>query len=124
MSTKETKQSVKKLSGETYDLFKAFKHMVSAELYLNSIARSGKVEYQAKNYINTFLTRIRANLRDLKMLVPTELVYLIEEDMLAPEVSLQIDNIVDMLSDLPKGIRDEIETYIESRHNVYNLNKD
>ena len=39
--------------------------------------------------------------------------------MLDSEVTLQMRNINDMCAELPKGIRDQVEKYIESYHKVY-----
>lgn len=108
---------------EAYDLFKAMRHMSNARLYLNSIIKDGHVKGQSKNLLNTMDNRLRCNIDDFRHKVSGEKLKILDEEMLNTEVTLQLDNMTDMLISLPKDIRDEIENHIEGVFNVYSLNK-
>lgn len=97
--------------------------MVSAQLHLLSIINSKTVSPVVKDKFRPILNRLNVNIRDFKLSVPSEFVPILEEQMINDEVAIQIDAITDMLAEIPKGIRDEIESYIESRHKVYRLNR-
>lgn len=47
---------------------------------------------------------------------------LIESQLLNDEDALQIESINDMLLDMPKGMKDQLEKYAESLYNIYRLN--
>lgn len=122
-NTTRTKQLESVISEETFSVFKSFKYMVSAQLHLLSIINSKTVSPVVKDKFRPILNRLNVNIRDFKLSVPSEFVPILEEQMINDEVALQIDAITDMLAEIPKGIRDEIESYIESRHKVYRLNR-
>lgn len=111
-----------KTEKEAYDLFKALKCMVNADLYLTSMLNSKEVKGNARSMILMFRNRINVNIRELRLILDEEQRKIIDDSMLDPETTLQIDNIIDMISSLPKGIANEIEEYVESRFNVYSMN--
>ena len=107
------------ISKETYDLFHAYKCMVNAELHLSLVLNSGKVGFEAKNFVKGLKNRIDVNVKSLKSILPPEESKIIQDQMLNEEVTMQMQNINDMCADLPKAIRDQVENYIESYHKVY-----
>lgn len=107
------------ISKETYDLFHAYKHMVNAELHLSLVLNSGKVGFEAKNFVKGLKNRIDVNVKSLKSILPPEESKIIQDQMLNEEVTMQMQNINDMCAELPKAIRDQIESYIENYHKVY-----
>ena len=107
------------ISKETYDLFYAYENMVNAEQHLSLIIGSGEVAYRSKELIKTLKRRIDVNIRDLKLILPPADAKILQDQMLDSEVTLQMRNINDMCAELPKGIRDQVEKYIESYHKVY-----
>jgi hypothetical protein len=88
--------------------------------------RSKKVHGQAKDFIKrSIINRGSSVENDLKQLFinsPEDL-EIVKKEMILDEVVLQNDNVMNMYYSLPKGIRDEIETYIEQRYYVYNQKK-
>jgi hypothetical protein len=104
---------------ESFDLFHAYKNMVNAEQHLSLILNSGKVAYRAKDLILCLKRRIDVNIRDIKVLLPPDAAKILQEQMLDNEVTLQMQNINDMCAELPKAIRDQVESYIENYHKVY-----
>lgn len=108
-----------KPSRETYDLFYAMAYMVNSKGCLETIVESGKVKSQSKHFINSLLNRLTVNIRDIRLLLPASETKILDEQMLDPEICLQVENIRSMIADLPKAKRDEIERYIEVQHKVY-----
>ena len=107
------------ISKETYDLFYAYKNTVNAQSHLSRILESKKVGGKAKNFLTMIQTRLKVNIRDLRLLLPAAEAKIIDEQMLDTEVTMQMQNINDMCAELPKAIRDQVENYIESYHKVY-----
>lgn len=79
----------------------------------------GNVRYEAKEFVKGLKRRVDANITALKVLVPREVFEVLEKEMLDPEITLQMQNISDMCAELPKGIRNQVENYIEGLHKVY-----
>jgi len=107
------------ISKETFNFFHAYKNHVNAEMHLSDILKGGNVKYEAKEFVKGLKRRVDANITSLKVLVPREVFEVLEKGMLDPEVTLQMQNINDMCAELPKGIRDQVENYIEGLHKVY-----
>ena|SRR5690348_11512699 len=107
------------ISKETFNFFHAYKNHVNAEMHLSNIIKSGNVKYDAKEFVKGLKRRVDANITALKVLLPHEVFEVLEKEMLDPEVTMQMQNINDMCAELPKGIRDQVENYIEGLHRVY-----
>ena len=107
------------ISKETFNFFHAYRNHVNAEMHLSNIVKSGNVKYDAKEFVKGLKRRVDANITALKVLVPREVFEVLEKEMLDPEVTMQMQNINDMCAELPKGIRDQVENYIEGLHRVY-----
>lgn len=103
----------------TFNLFHAYRHMVNAQLHLEDALRGVGLRMEAKQYIKTMKTRIDVNVNGLRLKLPDETRKKFEENLLDPEVTLQMQNIDDMLAELPKPIRDQAESYISQLHKVY-----
>ena len=102
-----------KVEKSTHELFHAFRSMIYAELYLYSVINDKKVYGSAKAFLNVLLGRIRANVRDLRSILPPDDVKILDDEMLAPDIVLQFQNINDMASLLDGEGRDKIEAFIE-----------
>jgi len=89
--------------------------MECSKLHLYSLINDGNVVGSSKAFIRTLLNRIEVNVRDLRLLLPSEDIEIIDRDMLDSNVVLQFQNINDMLSELPIEDRDDIENYIEAK---------
>ena len=103
----------------THDLFHAFRSMIYAELYLYSVINDKKVYGSAKQFLNVLLGRIRANVRDLRSILPPDDVKILDNDMLNPDIVLQFQNINDMVSLLDDVGRDRVEAFIEEAVRVH-----
>jgi hypothetical protein len=88
-------------------------------MHLSDILKGNNVKYEAKEFVKGLKRRVDANITALKVLVPREVFDVLEKEMLDPEVTLQMQNINDMCAELPKGIRNQVENYIEGLHRVY-----
>lgn len=102
-----------KVEKSTHELFHAFRSMIYAELYLYSVINDKKVYGSAKAFLNVLLGRIKANVRDLRSILPPDDVKILDDEMLDPDVVLQFQNINDMASLLDGEGRDKIEAFIE-----------
>lgn len=102
-----------KVEKSTHELFHAFRSMIYAELYLYSVINDKKVYGSAKAFLNVLLGRIKANVRDLRSILPPDDVKILDNDMLNPNIVLQFQNINDMVSLLDGEGRDKIEAFIE-----------
>ena len=103
----------------THDLFHAFRSMIYAELYLYSVINDKKVYGSAKQFLHVLLGRIRANVRDLRSILPPDDVKILDNDMLNPDIVLQFQNINDMVSLLDDVGRDRVEAFIEEAVRVH-----
>jgi 2-phospho-L-lactate guanylyltransferase (CobY/MobA/RfbA family) len=92
---------------------------VNAKESLEVLLKSNNLKFGAKAFVMKLLNRLNANITALRLLLPADDLKILDEQMLDPEVSAQMDNIKSMLADLPKLKRDEIERYIECQHRVY-----
>lgn len=118
--------NLKQISKETFELSKIYSLVSNCRLRCEVLLKSNNIAGLAKDYIRrSILNRVVAVENDLKQLFidsPKDL-ELIKQDMISDEVSLQNENLQNMFLALPKGIRDEIETYVEQRFYIYNQNK-
>lgn len=114
-----------KISKETFELSKIYSLCSNAKLRTEVLMKSKNVEGQAKDYLRrSIFNRLNAIENDLKALFiehPKDL-EVIKEEMINEENSLQNENVQNLFLALPKGIRDEIERYIEQRHFIYTNN--
>lgn len=104
---------------ETYNLFNAFRNMQMALLYFNDIMKSNRVTPEVKDKLRVMKNRLDVNVRDFRLLVPSEHVSIIDEQMLDYEVVMQIDNIDKLLSEIPKEGRDYVEGIVEGLHEEF-----
>lgn len=116
------------ISKQTLDLGKAFVKINNAELLLRSVYNDLTEEYTLYRNINGWVNRLEWLKKDFKrvfvMLSGSEGWEIMQSQLLNDEDTLQVESINDMLLDMPKGMKDQIEKYIESLYNVYRLNNE
>ena len=113
-----------KVEKSTHDLFHAFRSMIYAELYLYSVINDKMVYGSAKAFLNVLLGRIKANVRDLRSILPPDDVKILDDDMLNPDIVLQFQNINDMVSLLDEKGRDEVEAFIKEIVEEFDKNRE
>ena len=113
-----------KVEKSTHDLFHAFRSMIYAELYLYSVINDKTVYGTAKQFLNVLLGRIKANVRDLRSILPPDDVKILDDDMLNPDIVLQFQNINDMVSLLDEKGRDEVEAFIKEIVEEFDKNRE
>lgn len=106
------------ISKETYQFNHAFRHMVNAKLHLESIVNDGIVKQRAKQLINKLKNRIDVNISDILTIIPKESAKILQDGMLDSDITLQIQHINDMCVELPTGIRNQVESYVEHLYRV------
>lgn len=113
------------ISKQTLDLGKAFIKINNAEMLLTSISNDLKGHKMTDN-ITEWAKRLRYVLKEFKRVICTykseQEWQMIEDQLLNDEDTLQIESINEMMLHLPKGIKDDIERYVEQRFELYKLN--
>lgn len=116
------------ISKQTLDLGKAFIKINNAELLLRAVSKDLTDEYALSRNIKEWVNRLEWLKKEFKrvviMIAGNEDWNLIQSQLINDEDTLQVESINDMLLDMPKGMKDQIEKYIESLYNVYRLNNE
>lgn len=114
------------ISRQTLDLANAFVKINNAQMELSSVAKDLGNEYKITRSIREWANRLAWIQGDFKRIVVAmkgrEQWDVIQSQLVNDEDTLQMKAIADMMLHLPKGIRDDIEKYVESRYNIYSLN--
>ena len=104
----------------TYELGKAFTNARIACLKFETILNELPPDRKARSFIKEAVRLLKRLELDFKVAIGNEAFNLIlKQQLLNPEYSGQIDLINDYLLELPKGMRDQIESYIEGLHKIY-----
>lgn len=107
------------ISKESYEFNHAFRHLVLSRLYFDSILNSGNVKQGAKHFVNRLRQRVNVNINDLLTLISKENAEVLKQQMLDEDLVLQVQNINDMLADMPPVLRNEAEKHVENIYNIY-----
>ena len=118
MNTTETP-----VSKHTFQLAKIFTLLQNTETYCKVLAKEKSVGNKSKELLRTITFRATASINDFASMLSPESRNVMRSEMLNDEVTLQMEHINDMLYALPKGVRDQAETYLTGLYNVYALNK-
>lgn len=110
------------ISKETFDLHKIYTLVRNANTRAQVLSKEKTIAGGAKDFIKrSIINRLTAIENDLKGLFiahPDDR-DLVNNEILNDEVTFQLEGINDMLLALPKGIRDQIEQYVEQQYFVY-----
>lgn len=103
-----------------YELAKIYSILRNTKVHAEVLMNEKEISGGTKHWIKTsIINRVNAIETDLIGILPPADYQIMKDDLLQDETALQIQAITDMLLAMPKGIRDECESYIEARHNVY-----
>ena len=112
-----------KLSPESFELCKSLAEIHNANARLEVLLSSTYVNGSSKHMMKRWKNNLDSVLREFKMKLPDAWRQTFEKELLNDEDSMQLDNCVTMLLQLPKGMKNECESYIESRNSIYSANK-
>lgn len=112
-----------KIYTEQDELHKILAHFMSASIRCEVLAKHSTAHRQAKHMIKRWQGCADSVLREMKQRVPTEMYENLSNQLLNDEDVIQLDDITTMIMKLPKGIRNEIESYVEQRYYVFAYKK-
>jgi hypothetical protein len=113
----------RKLTAESFEMAKSLSEMYNAKTRIDVILNSINVRFGTRDMMNRWSRSLGFILNEFKMKLPSAWSAVFAKELLNDDKSLQIDNCITMMLQLPEGIKDEIENYIESRHSTYALNR-
>lgn len=108
-----------KIYTEQEELNKILVHFMNASIRCEVLAKHSKAHYMAKNMLKRWKSCADSVLREMKQRLPAGRFEEVTNTFLNDEDVIQIEDIVTMLMRLPKGIKNEIESYVESRYSLY-----
>jgi hypothetical protein len=114
---------MKQASHLTFLIADIIRHLATAQMKADVLSREKEVTGQSREAVNRIGTRYKVAINEVRHLLSPASQKVIDEELLPAEVFLQIDQIVTAMYAMPKGVRDEIESYVMSRYNIYSLNK-
>lgn len=112
-----------KLSPESFELCKSLAEIQNAGSRIDVLLKSPHVNGSSKHMMKRWKNNIDSVLREFKMKLPDAWRQTFEKELLNDEDSMQLDNCLTMIIQLPKGVKNEVESYIESRVAIYGANK-
>ena len=113
-----------KISNQTYSFAKILVKIKSASTELSVLKKDSMVALNAKHELNRWIISLDSIIRNFKNMIPDDAAKKIfEEQLLNDEDTGQVNAIIDFVLACPKGIRDEIEQYAESRYDIYSSNQ-
>lgn len=83
------------------------------------LSRETYVKGKARDVLNRIGNRCKCASAEITDLLSPASRKIIEEEVMNPDAHLQIDNIINAMIAMPEGIRNEIESYVMARYNVY-----
>jgi hypothetical protein len=110
-----------KKAGKDYAFAKAYIEITNAEMRFADLMKEQKNPFHVKTIAYDLRNRTAALIKFFESMFKPELLASFKEELGQPEVTLQVDYITDMLLQLPKGIRDQMEKQIEAHHKIYCL---
>lgn len=113
----------RKLTAESFELAKSLSEIYNAQSRIDVILNSINVRFGTRDMMNRWSRSLGSILKEFKMKLPAAWSAVFDKELLNDDKSMQIDNCITMMLQLPEGIKDEIESYIESRHSTYALNR-
>ena len=109
----------------TFELAAALTNCRLAKQKFENIIRDYEPRFQSKKYVQDSIRKLGSIEKDLVALMGTNVFKeVMKQQLLNDEWSGQIEVINDMLFDMPKKIRDEVEAYTEQRYRLYATNKE
>ncbi len=99
------------------------KNLAAAEMKTDMLSKEDFIRFKAKECVNMATVRIGKAIDDLMSMLGPESQELLKNEIIQPEVFLQVDQVITAMYAMPKGIRDDIEEYVMGRYNVYAINK-
>ena len=114
------KQDVSQL---TFLLAKTIMSLRNAETYATVLSREKNVTGRSKETLKRIANRAKMAVAEFTDLLTPASLQVMKEELLPDEICLQLESINDLILALPKGTRDEIESYIQARYDIYRLNK-
>ena len=109
----------KELQGQAFELSKAMVETMNASTRIAVVLAGNNVHRNSKKLLTDMKRKLDSAQKDFMQALPEEGKRIMTEQLLDEDHTLQLDACMTMIMNVPKGIRDEIESYIESRYNVY-----
>lgn len=111
------------ISEHTYRFARAMLKVRQAEIEFAVLIKDTNANNEAKKGMKDWVRMLKRIQQDFRLMIPNRAALKVfEEQLLNDEDTGQVNAIVDYTLALPKGIRNEIEQYVESRYDVYVLN--
>ncbi len=117
------KVSSSQLQGQAFELTIGLTEVLRASTRWQVVLAGNNVHLHTKKLLKDMIRKCESIKRDFMQALPEHGKKVMEEQILNDEDTLQLDACTVMIMNVPKGIRDEIERYIEARYEVYAMKK-
>ena len=107
------------LEHSSYDLFYGYSYLNLARNCFHRIVKTKNKLPFMKQLMHNQVTKMDGMINNLKVYLNPEDIRTMEEGMLNEDVNLRLDNIKNLVVDLPEDKQEEIEKYIELQHRIY-----
>lgn len=114
----------KRLTAESFDLARSLSEVYNAKTRIDVILNSVNVRFQTRDMMKRWSRNLGSVLNEFQRILPTVWADVFAKELLNDEDTQQIDQCITLMMQLPKGIKDEIENYIEGRHAIYGSSTD
>jgi hypothetical protein len=114
---------MKQASHLTFVIADIIRHLATAQMKAEVLSREPEVKDRSRDTVNRIGIRCKVAINEVRHLLSPAAQKIVDDELLPAEVFLQIDQVVTAMYAMPKGVRDEIESYVMSRYNIYSLNK-
>ena len=111
------------VSHQTFSLARVLANLRLIDTYTHDLIKDPATGPKSKDALRMIKKRATASLNDFSMMLSPASLAVMRSELLDDEVSLQHENISNMILAMPKGIRDQIEAHVIGLYNVYSLNK-
>lgn len=114
----------KRLTAESFDLARSLSEVYNAKTRIDVILNSVNVRFQTRDMMKRWSRNLGSVLNEFQRILPSVWADVFAKELLNDEDTQQIDQCITLMMQLPKGIKDEIENYIEGRHAIYESSTD
>ena len=103
----------------TFSIAKIISYLSTSQMLAEVLSREPYVTGKARDVMNRIGNRCKCANAEITDLLSPASRKVIRDEVMNPDMHLQIDKIINAMIAMPEGIRDEIESYVMARYNVY-----
>lgn len=110
---------LKTTSSQTYEIGKVLTEVSNARLRMEVLLNDKEIPFHIKGFFKDRYRNLNCFITEFEKRLTPENLAILQNEMISPEASLQVEGITNMVLELPKNLRDEVEHFVEEAMDLY-----